>query len=127
MSGQIQLNRQADLCNLTLRYFCPVNRYHPSKQCALVEIFADFLDPYFQKKWYVRKGLSLDFKVTFEKSADWDVLSEFEKVLTHKETKTYAQLNVNDCSKILDYYGLVVSHYEKIDLDFAKKISEIQV
>lgn len=97
------------------------------KPCAFGEIFADFLTPYFQNKWYVRHGIYRDFRLTFEKRADWSIIPSFEKVLSYAETENFAQMNVNDSSKLSDYYGLVVSHHKRIKDKVLKKIKGLIV
>ena len=97
---------------------------------AFVKIFNKFVSLYHKRHWYEKKkkkNITREFTTVFDKSILWNELGSFKSVLSDKQAKKYAQMSVANRSSITDYHGLVVCHYNSMDIGTIKKVSGLMI
>lgn len=96
--------------------------FFEGRRTAFGALFVDFLEPYFDRYWYVKKGMSGEFRRAFKSDAKWKAIPHFSSIFTQKSSKKYVNKHVKDKTKLSDYHGLFTCYYKGID---KKKLQDI--
>lgn len=102
-------------------------KYFEGDKRAFSKIFVDFVDSYFNRIWYVHRGLSVEFKNTFDLTSKWKKLDSFKKILTDNSSKKYVSAFLEDPSKLSDYHGLFICQYRAVRSKILEQLNSLIV